>query len=152
VMTRAITIVLSVGFLAATVGPLPLNAQTCTVSAQMGSPAATFNTEYTDNGPGTGNEPSGSPGWTGADSTFSVRLPDGDSAFFFSDSYAGQSPPLSGDGSVTTNANGLRQRVPNCGPPLCNPATNVFRAHNSIVVQSASTGQLTTLLGPLDAN
>ena len=149
-MTRTMTIALSVGFLAATA--VPLNAQTCTVSTQVGSPDAIFNAEYTENGPGTGNEPSGSPGWTGADSTFSVRLPDGDSAFFFSDSYAGQSPPLSGDGTVTTNANGLRQRAPNCGPPLCNPATNVFRAHNSIVVQSASTGQLTTLLGPTDSN
>jgi len=129
---------------------LDLSAQTCTVSASPGTPDSTFNAEYTENGPGTGKEPSGMPGWTGADSTYSVLLPTGDSAFFFSDSYIGEYPALSGDGTVTTNSNGLRTRVPNCGAPLCSPPTSLYHSHNSIVVQSATTGQLSTIVGPKD--
>src|SRR5579872_1485916 len=79
---------------------------TCSVTAGTGAPDALFNANYTENGPGTGNEPSGAPGWTGADSTYSIQLPDGDTAFFFSDSYIGQSPTVSGDGTATSNANG----------------------------------------------
>lgn len=127
-----------------------LVAQTCTVSASTGTVDSTFNAEYTENGPGNGNEPTGGPGWTGADSTYSVLLPDGDSAFFFSDSYIGEYPTLNGDGTATTNANGLRTRVVNCGAPLCSPPTNLYHAHNSVVIQSASTGKLTTLVGPKD--
>ena len=127
-----------------------LSAQTCTVSASPGTPDSVFNAEYTENGPGTGNEPIGMPGWTGADSTYSVLLPNGDSAFFFSDSYIGEYPAVSGDGTVTTNSNGLRTRAVNCGAPLCSPPTSLYHAHNSIVVQSATTGKLSTLVGPKD--
>src|SRR5258708_26084483 len=58
-----------------------LVAQTCTVTAGTGTPDSYFDSEYTENGPGTGKEPVGMPGWTGADSTYSVLLPSGDSAF-----------------------------------------------------------------------
>ncbi|HVF29686.1 MAG TPA: hypothetical protein VNA22_01900, partial [Pyrinomonadaceae bacterium] len=71
-------------------------------------------------------------------------------AFFFSDSYVGESPRFSGDGSVTTDANGLRTREANCFPPLCDPPTVLYRAHNSIVVRSKATGLLTTFVGPKD--
>src|SRR5438128_1218152 len=131
-------------------GSLDLSAQTCTVSASPGTTDSTFNAEYTENGPGTGNEPIGMAGWTGADSTYSVRLPSGDSAFFFSDSYIGEYPAVSGDGTVTTNSNGLRTRAVNCGAPLCSPPTSLYHAHNSLVVQSATTGQLSTLVGSKD--
>ena len=130
--------------------PAGLTAQTCTVTAGTGTPDSHFNAEYAENGPGTGNEPLGMPGWTGADSTYSVLLPNGDTAFFFSDSYIGEYPTASGDGTVRTNSNGLRTRAPNCGPPLCNPPTVLYHAHNSIVVQSATTGQLSTVVGPKD--
>jgi hypothetical protein len=127
-------------------------AQTCTVSAGMGVPATDLNQSIAiQDGPGKQNEPSGGPGWTGADSTYSIKLPNGDTAFFYSDSYIGEWPSLSGDGSVSTNANGLRTRVANCGPPLCNPPTSLFRAHNSVVIRNASTGLLRTLTGPRDA-
>ncbi|MBO0797302.1 MAG: hypothetical protein J2P31_00620 [Blastocatellia bacterium] len=127
-------------------------AQTCTVSAGPGVPATDLNRSIAvQDGPGKQNEPSGGPGWTGADSTYSIKLPNGDTAFFYSDSYIGEWPPLSGDGSVSTDANGLRTRAVNCGPPLCNPPTSLFRAHNSIVIRNASTGSLTTLSGSRDA-
>lgn len=125
-------------------------AQTCTVSAGHGSSDSTFDAIWTQNGPGTGDEPAGGPGWTGADSTYSIQLPNGDSAFFFSDSYIGESPAVSGDGTATTDSNGLRTRAVNCDAPLCNPPTSLYRAHNSIVVRNASTGALTTLVGPPD--
>ena len=79
-------------------------------TAGTGAPDSYFNAEYTENGPGTSNEPLGMPGWTGADSTYSVLLPSGDTAFFFSDSYIGEFPAVSGDGTVSTDANGLRTR------------------------------------------
>ena len=60
-----------------------LRAQTCTVTANGLATDSFFNAEYTENGLGTRNEPSGRPGWTGADSTYSVLLPSGDTAFFF---------------------------------------------------------------------
>jgi hypothetical protein len=132
-------------------GPQTLG-QTCTVSAGMGVPAIDLNQSIAiQDGPGKQNEPSGGPGWTGADSTYSIKLPNGDTAFFYSDSYIGEWPSLSGDGSVSTDANGLRTRAANCGPPLCNPPTSLFRAHNSIVIRNASTGSLRTLTGPRDA-
>jgi hypothetical protein len=150
-MRRPITMAPLVGLLAAAAASVALHAETCTVSAGKGKVAARFDAEFTENGPGTGHESSRRPGWTGSDGTLSVLLPDGDTAFFFSDSYIGQSPALHGDGTVTTNANGLRRRAPNCFPPLCKPATNVFRAHNSVVVRHASTEELKTLTGPGDA-
>jgi len=91
--------------------PSSLSAQTCTVNASVGTPDAVFDAVWTQNGPGTVNEPGGGPGWTGADSTYSIILPNGDSAFFFSDSYIGESPTVSGDGTVSTDANGLRTRA-----------------------------------------
>ena len=60
---------------------------------------------------------------------------EGDTAFFFSDSYVGEYPTLSGDGTVTTNANGLRTRAPNCRAPLCNPPTNLYHAHESVTAR-----------------
>src|SRR5688500_17320648 len=96
-------------------------AQTCSISPNLGTPATNWDNVFTQNGPGTGLEPSGSAGWTGADSTYSILLPNGNSAFFFSDSYIAESPATSGDNTVTTNANGLRTRQTNCGPPLCDP-------------------------------
>src|SRR4030095_14900954 len=114
--------------------PAFVSAQTCTVNASAAVPDATFDAIWTQNGPATGNEPVGGPGWTGADSTYSILLPNGDSAFFFSDSYIGESPAFSGDGTVTTDANGLRTRASNCGPPLCDPPTSLYRAHNSVVI------------------
>jgi hypothetical protein len=111
---------------------------------------AQFDNIFTQDGPGRGLEPAGRPGWTGADSTYSILLPNGDTAFFFSDSYVGESPTLAGDGTVTTDANGLRTRVANCGAPLCDPPTNLYHAHNSVIVRNAVTGTLTTLTGPAD--
>jgi hypothetical protein len=126
------------------------SSQTCSLSVQRGSPDSAFDSIFTQNGPGTGLEPAGTPGWTGGDSTYSILLPNGDSAFFFSDSYIGESPALAGDGSVTSDANGLRTRASNCGPPICDPPTNLYHAHNSIVVRNAVTGALRTLTGPPD--
>lgn len=125
-------------------------AQTCTVNASAAVRDNTFDAIWTQNGPGTGNEPVAGPGWTGGDSTYSILLPNGDSAFFFSDSYIGESPAVSGDGTVSTDANGLRTRAVNCSPPICNPPTSLYRAHNSVVIRNGLTGTLTTLAGPPD--
>lgn len=126
-------------------------AQTCSISPNLGTAAANWDNVFTQNGPGTGLEPSGSAGWTGADSTYSILLPNGNSAFFFSDSYIAESPAKSGDATVTTNGNGLRTRQTNCNPPLCDPPASLYRAHNSIVVRNASGTQLTTKVGAKDA-
>ena len=128
----------------------PTSAQTCDLDFRAGTPDAVFDSMFTQDGPGFGLEPVGSPGWTGGDSTYSIELPNGDTAFFFSDSYVGEFPRFAGDGSVTTNANGLRTREANCFPPLCDPPTVLYRAHNSIVVRSRQTGVLTTFVGPKD--
>ena len=63
----------------------PTGAQTCSLSVQSGSSDPNFDSIFTQNGAGTGLEPAGRPGWTGADSTYSILLPNGDTAFFFSD-------------------------------------------------------------------
>lgn len=125
-------------------------AQTCSLAVQSGTPDLTFDSIFTQNGSGVSLEPARSPGWTGADSTYSILLPNGDSAFFFSDSYIGESPAMTGDGTVTTDANGLRTRQSNCGPPICDPPTNLYHAHNSIIIRNAVSGALTTLTGPPD--
>ena len=130
--------------------PSLILAQTCPLDVRAGTSNSTFDSIFTQDGPGTGLESAGSPGWTGADSTYSVELPNGDTAFFFSDSYIGESPALAGDGTVTTDVNGLRTRAANCGAPLCDPPTNLYHAHNSIVVRSNVTGALTTLTGAPD--
>lgn len=115
------------------------SSDTCTVQASPARPSPFFDALATQDGPGTGNEPAGTPGWTGADSSYSVLLPNGDTAFFFSDSFIGQSPQVPGDGTVTTHPSGLRTR-----------ATNLFAAHNSIVVYHPATGRLTTIAGPVN--
>jgi hypothetical protein len=129
---------------------LPARSQTCGLEFRTGSADLAFDSVFTQDGPGLGFEPAGSPGWTGGDSTYSIELPNGDTAFFFSDSYIGEFPRFAGDGSVTTDANGLRTREANCFAPLCDPPTVLYRAHNSIVVRSKSTGLLTTFVGPKD--
>jgi len=140
----------STGIVLLALGTGPVRPQTCNISARPGTVNTDFDTIFTQNGPGSGLEPAGSPGWTGADSTYSIQLPNGDSAFFFSDSYIGESPAKMGDGTVRTDTNGLRTRLSNCDPPLCDPPTNLYRAHNSVVVRNALTGTLTTLVGPTD--
>jgi len=112
------------------------HAQTCTVTASAGTIDSTYNTMVTQNGPGTGGlEAAGSPGWTGADSTYSILLPNGNSTWFYSDSYIGQSPTVTNDGTVTTTS-GLRKRT-----------TDSFYAHNGYVIRNSSTGELTTVYG-----
>lgn len=127
-----------------------LHGQTCGLNFRTGSPDPEFDAIFTQDGPGQGLEPAGSAGWTGGDSTYSIELPNGDTAFFFSDSYIGEFPRFAGDGTVTTDANGLRTREANCFPPLCDPPTVLYRAHNSIVVRNRTTGLLTTFVGPKD--
>ena len=125
-------------------------AQTCGLQFRTGSADPAFDSVFTQNGPGAGLEPVGAAGWTGGDSTYSIELPNGDTAFFFSDSYIGESPRLAGDGTVSTSPAGLRTREANCFPPLCDPPTVLYRAHNSVVVRNKITGTLTTLTGPKD--
>src|SRR5215204_3425505 len=93
----------------------------CEISVGKGKSAEDWNAAFTQNGPGKGLEPEEMSGWTGADSTISLELPNGDTAFFFSDSFIAESPAKSGDGRVTVNKNGLRLREPNCLPPFCGP-------------------------------
>ena len=132
-------------------------AQTCTVHASAASPDSNFDNNFTQNGPGQPTpdgevqEPADIPGWTGGDSTYSIYLPmTGETAFFFSDSYVGQAPPQTGDGTAYTDANGLRTRSINCDTSFgCFPPTNLFRAHNSIVVRNASGTVGRTITGPV---
>lgn len=125
----------------------------CEISVGKGESAEDWNKIFTQNGPGTGLEPKEMAGWTGADSTFSLELPNGDSAFFFSDSYIAESPALPGDGKVYTNENGLRMRQPNCVPPICGPKPEVIHyVYNSIVVRSKDGKTLKTLVGEKDKN
>ncbi len=142
-----------------TVVLLPISAlsqHTCSVQAGTGVPDTTFDQDFTENGPGQiapngfVMEPPTIPGWTGGDSTYSVYLPrTGESVFFFSDSYIGQAPPTPGDGHAITGPTGLRTRAVNCTPAQgCYPSTNLFRAHNSIVVRDASGTVLRTIAGP----
>ena len=91
----------------------------CVITPSTGMPSKTWDDIFTQNGPGTGLEPAGSPGWTGADSTYSILLPNGDSAFLFSDSYIGKWPAIKGDGTVSVDKNGLRTTAINCKPPIC---------------------------------
>jgi len=115
----------------------------CDISVGKGESAAEWNAYFTRNGPG----------WTGADSTFSLELPNGDSAFFFSDSYIAEDPPRPGDGAAYTNENGLRMRKPNCLPPFCGPAPEVIHyVYNSIVIRSKDGKTMRTLTGPKDKN
>ncbi len=144
-----LAVIQSAALLLGTFAP-SLHAQTCDLDFRAGMPDAAFDPIFTQGGPGLGLEPAGAAGWTGGDSTYSIELPNGDTAFFFSDSYIGEFPRFAGDGSVTTDQNGLRTREANCFPPLCDPPTVLYRAHNSIVVRSKTTGVLTTFVGPKD--
>jgi len=123
----------------------------CTLSVGKGVPADDWNAEFTQNGPGTGLEPADGPGWTGADSTISIELPNGNTAFFFSDSFIGESPAKPGDGRVSVDNNGLRMREPNCLPPICGPKPeHIHYVFNSIVVRSKDGKMLRTIVGPPD--
>ncbi|MGO4885402.1 MAG: DUF5005 domain-containing protein [Bryobacteraceae bacterium] len=90
-----------------------LDAQ-CTLPAAPGpaAPDNTFDNYFIQNGPG----------WTGADGTYSVPLPDGQNLWVWSDSYIG----------------------------TVNPATRLrsgwlFQAHNSLTILDQATGALTTV-------
>ena len=122
----------------------------CPISPATGVKAAEFDTIFTQDGPGKGIQPKGSAGWVGGDSTYSVLLPNGDTAFFFSDSYIAEWPKTKGDGTVTRAANGLRTTEINCGPPVCDPPASTFNAHNSIVILSRDRKRMKTLVGPRD--
>ena len=78
----------------------------------LGTPDSTFDAYVTQNGPG----------WTGADGTYSVTLPDRTNLWVWSDSYIGSVDP-------TTR---LRKN-------------NLFTAHNSMTVLNQSTGSWTTV-------
>lgn len=124
----------------------------CEISVGQGKKAADWDEIFTQSGPGQKLEPKNAPGWTGGDSTYSLLLANGDTAFFFSDSYIAESPDLSGDGTVFVDANGLRTRKPNCIPPQCaQPASSHF-AYNSIVVRAKDGKTLKTLVGAKNAN
>jgi len=113
----------------------------CDILTGKGESAAEWNSIFTRNGPG----------WTGGDTTVSIELPNGDSAFFFSDSYIAEDPAMPGDGAVFTNSNGLRTRKPNCLPPMCGPKPEVIHyVYNSIVVRSKDGKTMRTLTGPKD--
>lgn len=115
----------------------------CEISVGKGEPAAEWDEIFTRSGPG----------WTGADSTFSLELPNGDTAFFFSDSFIAEDPAKPGDGRVQVNANGLRTREPNCLPPFCGPSPeHIHYVYNSIVVRSKDGKTMRTLTGPKDKN
>ena len=113
----------------------------CDITVGKGESATAWDDQFTQNGPG----------WTGADTTVSVELPNGDTAFFFSDSYIAEDPTKPGDGSVQFNENGLRTRKPNCVPPICGPAPEVIHyVYNSVVVRSKDGKTLRTLTGEKD--
>lgn len=123
----------------------------CELNVGKGEPAVRWDRIFTQNGPGTGLEPAGMTGWTGADSTISLELPNGDSAFFFSDSFVGESPAKPGDGRVSVNRNGLRTREPNCLPPICGPKPeHIHYVYNTIVVLSKDRKTMRTIAGKKD--
>ncbi|MCB1023913.1 MAG: hypothetical protein KDB79_05975 [Acidobacteria bacterium] len=125
----------------------------CEIKVGKGESATKWNEDFTQNGPGKGLEPATGPGWTGADSTFSLELPNGDSAFFFSDSFIGEYPEKPGDGRVYVDKNGLRMRQPNCIPPICGPKPeHIHYVYNSIVIPSKDGKTLKTLVGEKDKN
>ena len=124
----------------------------CAISPSVGVRADEWDSVFTQDGPGRGLEPAGSPGWTGGDSTYSLLLPNGDTAFFFSDSYIGEFPRVKGDGTVTRSASGLRTTEINCTPPFCDPPASVFGPRNSIVVLDRERKRLRTLVGPKNEN
>ncbi|HLA96012.1 MAG TPA: hypothetical protein VK612_09840, partial [Pyrinomonadaceae bacterium] len=120
----------------------------CSIEPSPAIRSAKWDAIFTQDGPGKGLEPADTPGWTGGDSAYSLLLPNGDTAFFFSDSYIGESSKTKGDGTVTRNASGLRTTELNCFPPLCDPEASTFVARNSIVILSKDGKKLRTLVGP----
>jgi len=118
----------------------------------MGVKATKWDAIFTQDGPGKGLQAAGSPAWTGGDSTYSILLPNGDTAFFFSDSYIGESPKTKGDGTVTRSSSGLRTTEINCPPPICDPPGSIFIARNSIVVLDRNRKHMRLLAGPKNEN
>lgn len=115
----------------------------CEISVGKGKSAEDWNKTFTRN----------DSGWTGADSTISLELPNGDTAFFFSDSFIAETPAKPGDGRVSVNKNGLRTREPNCLPPICGAEPeHIHYVYNSIVVRSKDGKNLKTLTGEKDRN
>ncbi|HVF29687.1 MAG TPA: hypothetical protein VNA22_01905 [Pyrinomonadaceae bacterium] len=129
---------------------LPANALLgqCVILPAAAEKAEEWDAVFTQDAPGKGLLAAGRPGWTGGDSTYSLLLPNGDTAFFFSDSYIAESPTVKGDGTVTRSANGLRTTEINCIPPFCDPPASVFSARNSIVVLDRHRKSMRTLVGP----
>jgi hypothetical protein len=124
----------------------------CPIAPSTGVGSSEWDGVFTQDGPGKGLEPAGSPGWTGGDSTYSILLPNGDTAFFFSDSYIAESPRMNGDGTISRDAAGLRTTKLNCFPPICDPAASVFKARNSIVILNRRRTSLKTLVGKKDGS
>lgn len=96
-------------------------AQSCTLppAPSQGMEDSTFDNLMVQNGPG----------WTGADGSYSLQLPDGNSLFLWSDSYIG---------SVDPNTR-LRSSA-------------LFQAHNSLTIWNPATGSYTTVGYPPDTN
>lgn len=90
-----------------------LHAQ-CTLPPAPGAgiPDTAFDTFFTQNGPG----------WTGADGTYSVLLPDSQNLWIWSDSFIGTVDPTT---RLRSNA--------------------IFQAHNSLTIQDQTTNTLTTV-------
>ena len=124
----------------------------CLVAPDRGVMADDWDQTFIQYGPGKGLEPKGSPGWIGGDATFSLLLPNGDSAFFFSDSYIGEWPAAKGDGTVKVRGDGARVIDINCGPPICDPPVAIFSARNSVVVRRKDGKRLNTLVGTKNEN
>lgn len=124
------------------VGGISIKPQTCGIKTETGVADTKFDRLFTINGRGL----------TGSDSTYSIELPDGNSAFFFSDSYIGENPAKKGDGTVSVNSVGLRTKEPNCFAPFCDPPTSIFRANNSIVIRDKKSGKLRLLNALKDEN
>jgi len=91
-----------------------LKAQSCTLppAPNKGVEDTAFDNLVIQNGPG----------WTGADGSFSLALPNGNSLFLWSDSYIGTVDP------------NTRLR-----------SSDLFQAHNSLTVWNPATGSYTTL-------
>lgn len=144
--------VAAIMFLTSTaLAPLAVNSQ-CPIEPEKGTVASEWDNIFTQDGPGKGLEPTGASGWTGGDSTYSLLLPNGDTAFFFSDSYIGEWPRTKGDGTVTRNSRGLRTTEINCPKPICDPPASIFLARNSIVILNKSRTRMRTLVGPKNGN
>ena len=121
----------------------------CEISVGNGEKADDWNDIFTQNGQNLTEKDTA--GWTGADTTVSIELPNGDSAFFFSDSFIAENPAKPGDGRVYTNKNGLRMREPNCLPPICGPKPeHIHYVYNSIVIRSKDGKTFRTLVGEKD--